>query len=355
MCSRSFFRLSEALIAKNSSQGSILSWEVGLNGKRKFLLTPSMEQFWEKYVTLSLEEKKYYEVIEDNSPSKLYFDVEYKVNQNPHKDGGEMSIRLIQTTNDLLNEMFDHKVAVDDILVLEASTPVKFSQHIIYTKTKFENNRMVGEFVKVVKKRLCEKFTGQFEVVHNGRVVNFVDINVYKKNQQFRMFLSRKLGKMNPLVLSSSLNSTWKCDSLENKRTIFMASLVTRMEDSSSLLQMQDSRQIASDCVSSSSVIALEKSPYKEVEDMLTEIVRPGYIRDCVFYPSRIVFNIGGSRFCQNVNRQHTSNHIYFICDLKELTLVQGCHSCKGFRGPPIIIPEEKVSWLDEFRLDNEF
>ena len=347
----SFFRLSDALRSITSPQSSVFSWEIGLKGKRKFLLAP-IDEFWVKYQTWP--DKKYYEVIKSDYPSKLYFDLEFSVKHNPKKDGSEMCKMLLKLTSELLKDHLNHVAITKDILVLEASTAVKFSLHVIYTKTIFKNNQMVGQFVKIVKNKLNEKFPGQFEVMKGDRVDHFVDSSVYRRNQNLRLFLSRKFGKMNPLQLSSSLSSSdWKCDCLEKKKKVFMGSLVSNVDTSiiPLTLSIEDNNQnIRQPSVVSVPVKKVYGTIYSEIEEMVNNIVKPGFIRDSIIYPgfsSIIVFLIGGSKYCRNVRREHTSNNVYFICNLDDLTLVQACHSCKHFRSTPIPIPADKISWLD--------
>ena len=349
---KSFYRLSDAVgLSITSPQSSVFSWEIALKGKRKFLLAP-VEEFWTKYETWP--DKKYYEVINSDHMSKLYFDVEFPVKENLQKDGLQMAKKLLEVTSELLKEKFNHDANDKDILVLEASTSLKFSLHIIFTKTVFRNNQIVGKFVKnFVKKRLHEQFPGQFEVMKRGRIIDFVDSSVYGKSQNFRLFLSRKLGKMNPLLLCSSLNSPdWKCDSSENRRNVFMMSLISNIDASISPLSIEETSQELRQPTSAYLNVhgGTKGTIYTEIEEMVNQIVKPGFIRDSIIYPgynSIIVFSITGTRYCANVRREHTSNNVYYICNLNELTLVQACHSCKDFRSFPIPIPAEKVSWLD--------
>lgn len=55
--------------------------------------------------------------------------------------------------------------------------------------------------------------------------------------------------------------------------------------------------------------------------------------------PSRMVFEVGGNRFCRNIGRAHRSNHVYFVADLAACAVHQECHdpACRaaGFRCVP--------------------
>ena len=56
-----------------------------------------------------------------------------------------------------------------------------------------------------------------------------------------------------------------------------------------------------------------------------------------------IVYDIGNNRWCGNIQRQHKSNHVYYIADFKFKILYQKCHDpdCVNFRSVDIPIPDE--------------
>ena len=58
-----------------------------------------------------------------------------------------------------------------------------------------------------------------------------------------------------------------------------------------------------------------------------------------------IVYQMGGSRYCDNIGRQHKSNHIMIVVDLNKSLLYQKCMDpiCRkeGFRSVPHAIPIE--------------
>ena len=96
---------------------------------------------------------------------------------------------LLESSKVMLYEMFGHQVLDDDILILDATTPLKYSLHVIFTKTVFDNNSSIGSFVKVLKARLQDRHRGLFDVQDKERAVSFIDGCVYKKRQNFRLYL----------------------------------------------------------------------------------------------------------------------------------------------------------------------
>ena len=99
----------------------------------------------------------------------------------------------------------------------------------------------------------------------------------------------------------------------------------------------------------------LSASPYPEIEEVISNLVHPGYIESWRplkhfngdLAASVILYNIEGNKYCRNVQRQHSHNRIYYLFNLLNLTLVQACNSCIGYRSPPIQVPEKAVKWIE--------
>ena len=69
-----------------------------------------------------------------------------------------------------------------------------------------------------------------------------------------------------------------------------------------------------------------------------------GFIRRWMFYKHSqiIIYDIDNNRWCGNIQRQHKSNHVYFVADLKFHVLYQKCHDpdCENYKSPGIHIPD---------------
>jgi hypothetical protein len=59
----------------------VFSFETAGYGKRKFLAT-SLRTFWKKYSCMNVCQRHYYEIIRENWPCRLYFDIEYNKTSN---------------------------------------------------------------------------------------------------------------------------------------------------------------------------------------------------------------------------------------------------------------------------------
>ena len=347
---RTYFRQSEALEDAEASSCCTFSWETELGGKRKYIVS-KLEDFWRNYSQRESRDRKVYEVIPPTTSSKVYMDLEFMKNENPSKDGKELLKVLIEETCLLLKNQFAHQVNQEDVLILEASTASKFSLHVIFTQTAFKDNRSVGDFVKMVLSKLHEKHSSLFMVKKKSQITNFVDISVYKRGQNFRVYLSRKLGKENTLYLSDAAHESWHFKTDED---IFRASLISNVSNQIGVLSHTETSCANLDVPCAPPPMDIKstrgkyKSPYHEIEDLIVAKVYPGTIRECIFRPNRLLFQISGNRFCDNVQRQHTNNNIYFIVNLEDLTLMQACHSCFGFRGKPVKIDPRLISWIDD-------
>ncbi len=105
--------------------------------------------------------RHFYEVIPEGAVCKLYFDLEFDKTLNPSSNGVSMVktfVRLIQCE---LLSTFNIWCKEGCILHLDASTSVKFSQHLIFDFDQciFKDNINAGHFVI----NTCEKLQMFFE------------------------------------------------------------------------------------------------------------------------------------------------------------------------------------------------
>ena len=309
-----------------------------------------------------MEPKHYYEVIPSTEPCKLYFDLEFLIEHNPEKDGYRMTESLVSLVNNKLQKEFSCVSFIEDVLILESSTAKKFSVHLIFQKAIFASNADCGAFVKHLVSSLAEQEREMFEVKdQEGRRTQFIDLSVYTRNRNFRLYLSTKLGKTAQFsvsaidVLSAVLLEEYSEKSQDDLEwRIFCNSLITNVDQTASLISLRNVtttttttrrerlpkyREIKSSC----------RSPYPEIDNFVSELVYPGRIRQWRYdgQTESLLYDIGGNRYCSNVGRQHRSNHVFFTCQLSSGVLQQGCYdqSCSGYRGPQIILPENCLAW----------
>ncbi|KAA0722378.1 DNA-directed primase/polymerase protein [Triplophysa tibetana] len=214
------------------------------------------------------------------------------------------------------------------------------------------------------KRRKCEERDLSFLIVknRNGQEQLFVDLGVYTKNRNFRLYKSSKLGKNaaftvaedNEYVANSSEHTT-------KEETIFLASLITNISFTGQRILAYDTPgrdtgespgwtlQRQSD--NSELMGDQQPSPFKEVDDFVLTVVCKdgiqGNIRRWNYFVSEhlLVYDIGKFRWCHNVKRFHKSNNIMIVVDLKEEVWYQRCHDpdCKrqNYRSSSYPLPQE--------------
>jgi hypothetical protein len=88
-----------------------------------------------------------------------------------------------------------------------------------------------------------------------------------------------------------------------------------------------------------------------QIEAFITQSLQPNsYIRSRLYHHESmtIILHIGSNRYCRRISRAHKSNHVYFIVDLKTMSIQQRCTDpeCADFRSNAIPIPVEISSRL---------
>eukprot|EP00571_Detonula_confervacea_P015604 CAMPEP_0172308220 /NCGR_PEP_ID=MMETSP1058-20130122/8895_1 /TAXON_ID=83371 /ORGANISM="Detonula confervacea, Strain CCMP 353" /LENGTH=790 /DNA_ID=CAMNT_0013020593 /DNA_START=61 /DNA_END=2430 /DNA_ORIENTATION=+ len=203
-----------------SMEPRIFAMETAMKGKRRYIsahLGRFMDHYWRE---CDVYNRHYYELIKENTPCRLYFDLEFIKRPNP-----ELTPTI---TEDLLTELFveltqqflliyNISIQRSCMVDLDSSTPKKFSRHWILHLPKgelFSDAREVGVFVKRLVGRLEEeKESGELqsrghELLANNLFVNaedsegektkltrFIDLGVYTRNRIFRLLGSTKFGK----------------------------------------------------------------------------------------------------------------------------------------------------------------
>lgn len=170
--------------------------------------------------------RHFYEIIPENWRCKLYFDLEYKNEDNPDVKGEELlqimkhALTLFIEADGFSNTSFEllfGELPEIDFLVLDSSDEKKTSYHLlvdIYTQkdgnrtsVQFQNNYHVGDFVANFL-LYCSDSSDYHELFikdpayKNSTQRRFIaDMVVYKKNQCLRTIFSskKKVGKVRTL------------------------------------------------------------------------------------------------------------------------------------------------------------
>ncbi len=164
-----------------------------------------------------IDNRTYYEVIEDHHNCKIYFDIDMKEKLEMADD--LMISVLKQIRIEMLRKItiYEHK---NHTLVFESHSEKKKSFHIIIDGFYFENNMQVKQFFKNVRKNIPEIYQ------------KYLDEAVYTKNRSFRMYKSHKLDD----VRIKEITYRYDTYHLRDQRKIFEASLITNTNQCTSLL-----------------------------------------------------------------------------------------------------------------------
>lgn len=345
---------------------------LGQGGKRNFVVThPKM--MWIHQCERSPTQRCTYEVIQENSVCKLYFDLEFMYMHSPESDGVKMTNTFIKIVCYFLQKEFGVSCSRKNIIDLTSHSFAKFSRHLIFNipGVAFANNIHVGNFVIMICNQIrtwaregmkeMPGFTFSdvetlFVTDTKGNKVLFCDEGVYTKNRNFRILRSTKLGKNTPLVIAPEnqyVPLTKTGDSAEE--VFFLDSLVTTVRESPKILTFGDDGMKRLKCRQKEregaglGMEGFSHSPYPEIDKYIQSILGHGYIRCWFYFPQSelLVYEIANNRFCHNIGREHKSNGVMYVANLKLAVYYQKCHDsdCQDYRSNPIPLPEWTVFW----------
>ncbi|XP_031727275.1 DNA-directed primase/polymerase protein [Anarrhichthys ocellatus] len=382
-------------------------------GQRIFLVT-SYSELWHYYRTYTQSLMHCYEVIPDGAVCKLYFDLEFHKPSNNGADGKAMVSSLIQYVCDKLMEVYGIECSANDVLNLDSSTEDKFSRHLIFNlqNAAFKDNIHMGRFIHAIlhsvlstpksglnvgmnsvaensetrtravsegtpakademaespqAKRCKQEETDlKFLQVKNkdGQDCLFVDLGVYTKNRNFRLYKSSKVGKNSAFTVADDNTFIHKPDKgVSEEESVFLASLVCNMSFTGQRIltldvpETKESKTSRPHCQQGSATYPVAgslsgclSSPHQEVDNFVLTVIKKngihGSIRRWSYFAVEqlLVYDIAKYRWCENMDRFHKSNNIMIVVDLKEEVWYQKCHDpeCRNFRSSSYPLPQE--------------
>ncbi|CAA0812942.1 DNA primases [Striga hermonthica] len=381
-----FPRQDEAMkFAKHHTNSRIFSYQDHMNGQRRFLVS-TYKEFWRRYKDMKSKFRHHYEVIQEGFPCHLYFDLEFNKRENIGRDGDEMVDLLINVIFDLLLEKYSIQGTADFVVELDSSTEEKFSRHLIIRipRTAFKDNSHVGAFVAEICSRIyiCKVKDESYEKLFVSKSPNsadsqrqlFIDTAVYSRNRCFRLAFSSKAGKSSFLLSSGR----FKCKDMDEEET-FMTSLICNVDaDTEKLLickmdlecvkALHFETEITSNVSKHSngperfylnafkseapSTYVSGKSPYLALDAFVEAIASkgdlPGKIRSWYWFSEfeLMVYSMSRNRYCERIGREHKSNHVIYVVDLRRAVYYQKCHDpdCRGYRSPIRTVPDDVIS-----------
>ena len=151
----------------------------------------------------------------------------------------------------------------------------------------------------------------------------------------FRMFLSSKFGKNNPLKYIR------KGPKIVTDMEVFMASLIMNVDEKQDVIPMLSVKaEVKKEIAYRVHEISIEQMPsYPELRKLISNIIRPGSIRKVIYHENRntgqpvLVFDVSGYKYCSNIGKNHQSNNIYFVANPIKRYVYQKCYKCLDFKG----------------------
>ncbi len=325
-------------------------------GLRRYLVA-SDEEFFNFYQSIPETSKHFYEVIRESHLCHLYFDLEYsrEYPENSSKRGETMVGTLLSELEDFLKQ---YSLSISSVACLDSSTRAKFSNHLIirlHCAALFDSN-VAGVLVEQFSNRLIFQQhrieIDQLFVKTNDDEISprklFIDTSVYSKNRNFRLVFSSKLGKSAYLqfcLVHSTIEFT-------SKRDCFFQSLVVARDFSeisaNRIVRIEDlgraKKRDASVC-DSMAIRVSNSSEFPLVDEFVLRAASVGTrarIGSVLWFADRqlLVYAIADCRYCHRIAREHRSNHVYYVCDLRARALYQKCHDpdCKSYR---YLVPQQ--------------
>eukprot|EP00250_Pteridium_aquilinum_P003703 c14008_g1_i2 orf=149-2014(+) len=356
-----------------SKEIALFVYQDHVTGQRRFLAT-TYKEFWCRYEAMPQDHRHHYEIITEGSPCHLYFDLEFDREANSGLDGNTLVDLLLLHIAEALYDIYSLKYDPSWTVELDSTTEGKFSRHIIIRvpNVAFKDNTHVGAFVAKLCCRLDRRrhsdesinylyvLKGQSRKDCSSQL--FVDQAVYSRNRSFRLPFSSKAGKTSRLLPSGR----FRCKDM-SEREVFEDSLICRVGAECERFLTFGSEMVggggslAAGCLADiHATYRLSKpaefcisgrSPFPAV-DMFIESIAciegiPGKIRSWYWFSEYgvLVYNIIGNRYCENIGRQHKSNHVMYIVDFRTAGYYQKCHDpdCRGYRSPLRPIPRHTI------------
>ncbi|XP_073498764.1 DNA-directed primase/polymerase protein [Phyllobates terribilis] len=361
--------------------------------ERRLYLVTTYAEFWFYYIKRPQSLSHCYEVIPADTVCKLYFDLEYYKSANPEADGKKMVALVIEFFSKKLEDCFGVKCCADYVLNLDSSTDEKFSRHLIFLlpNAVFKDNIHVGNFIKAAlrsvlsvngcmvtsKASLCErsmndcaehcgnnirrsspKVSTEFPCTanqevdlsplivqdKNGGIQLFIDLGVYTKNRNFRLYKSSKLGKNVTFeVAEDNIFSVKQSKHILEEEQIFLCSLISnvRFTDSLKILTCMSPENektgatrlsTGASITTGSTMKGYQFSPYPEIDQfILSLLTREGFhggFRQWNYFSTEelLVYDTINYRWCENIGRAHRSNNVMLLVDLKREMWYQKCY-----------------------------
>jgi hypothetical protein len=256
--------------------------------------------------------------------------------EHPDFDGSALIGRLIERVTERLSTVFGRSEY--EVINLDATTPRKFSRHLIIRAAAFcfRNNAHAGQFV-------------QREIMTVPELAAIVDMAVYSKNRNFRCIWSTKCANVEfPLLPVDGTNRSPAMSTAE----VFRKTLICEVGEKPTLIGYPElEKPTVERVVRPTPARGSEAFSGSAVDEFaIGHLAVGGWITRRKFNAEIDALNlmVEGTRFCRRIGREHRSNHIYISCRLDLGIMMQKCTDpdCRGFQSEAVEIPAEMLEEL---------
>lgn len=274
-----------------------------------------------------------YEVLQFSLPTKLFFDFD-GLNFD-HEEFKYIVNDFLYHCALKLSEYFETDFDIENIAVLNASTPIKCSYHVIF-QYFFKDMSTVKKIVEI----LVDSFD-------NEKIKQILDFSVYGRNRSFRLMYSSKKGKNNFLRINGDekleYNDIVMFDSLIQARLIphyngylrnsKFESLHARVFEINNTLQRRVTTKVGT-------TVNKEELPPRLIE--FIELVGGGNIISCKKTDDLLMCIISNMP-CPYIKKKHKNNNQFFNYNLKTHV---GWFKCADEECSQMIYRKDKLNWL---------
>tara|TARA_B100001059_G_C17782469_1_gene555056 strand:- start:572 stop:1582 length:1011 start_codon:yes stop_codon:yes gene_type:complete len=259
-----------------------------------------------------LDNKHCYEVLLENRPTRLFFDIEY-------------NCESLKDQLNVLLEMCKKVEPAQTFQILTSCSTTKQSYHVI-SSLWFKNVYHVGAWVRRLQLGLSYSDDPRVPLL-----LKALDISVYTKNRMFRIQGSSKMGSDRVLVSPECIWLDTLCQrqpqQVEIRECLEMdGSIPTSTRFNAwDMFECQEGQWIAK--VHRTPQTNLHMSSSKLLETLMDWLRLEGYtLTRITFRPERLSYIINTrSHQCMIAKRCHRSNHVYFIVFPWKQSIIQRC------------------------------
>ena len=373
------------------SQVGMFAEEVSMTGQRRFLVDTyagfclhHVPPCWTRCQEVW---GHYYEVVLQDRPCWLYFDLEFSRETNPERDTAAAMAAFETVLAAYCIERLGVALDSSSLFVLDSSTAHKFSKHVLVKRLSgrglhdgeciaFANNAQAGLFVSQLvafaRSRAADSVAGSLFVRSSRRstvaaetATCIIDESVYSRNRCFRMLFQSKFGKSRSLDWedrNASFFSGTKphpCSALLHSMVSFVPTNVRLFDHTSVPLSYGHASKARYD----EKVAASGRKDRPASDDLRSPLLdylmeKWDEMRHCTeqrerYYPKTVVRSVvvlnhrfetvklAHNRFCLNKGASHCRNEVYLVVDKARASFQQMCYDadCHGFRSERFEVP----------------